>query len=320
MRYISLFSGIGGFEYAIQQYDPNAECVGYSEIYQPAIDEYTRHYPTHRNLGDVTKIRKKDIIALGQIDLLVGGFPCNDLSSAKTKNRNGLDGDKSGLFWTMLKIIKYIKHSNPNLKIIIENNASMAHKWRDMITFELSKTLKDKVHCNYFDSSQWIMQRRRRYYWTLNEIPPYTGPRLQTMKDVLIPIKEAKKYALQEKSFAYLNRSHPYMKNKTGIVIHKDKDGIFKISKVNYPTRWGMRYSTSSDSFIRVLTTSEKDSMFLDYRVRKGFIPRVFSKVELSRLFMYPDDYIKTNTRSKLYKLFGMTVCQSVIKYILSKV
>ena len=56
MKYLSLFSGIGGFELAIQSVFPNAECIGFSEIDKYAIQTYLKHYPEHKNLGSVTDI------------------------------------------------------------------------------------------------------------------------------------------------------------------------------------------------------------------------------------------------------------------------
>jgi hypothetical protein len=48
------------------------------------------------------------LIANGYIDLLIGGSPCQDLSIAK-KNRQGLDGARSGLFWEYVRILKEAK-------------------------------------------------------------------------------------------------------------------------------------------------------------------------------------------------------------------
>lgn len=75
MKYISLFSGIGGFEVGIQnsKYGKDFECIGYSEIDKYALSIYEKHFPEHKYLGDVTKIDTKD---LPDFDLLVGGFPC----------------------------------------------------------------------------------------------------------------------------------------------------------------------------------------------------------------------------------------------------
>ncbi len=109
MRYLSLFSGI---EAATQAWQPMGwECVAVSEIepFPCAVLEY--HYPDVPNLGDVTKITEQQIKDLGQIDLVVFGSPCQNLSVAG--NRKGLQGDQSSLFYAAMEIIKYAKrHCN----------------------------------------------------------------------------------------------------------------------------------------------------------------------------------------------------------------
>ena len=319
MRYLSLFSGIGGFEVAINQAYKNAVCVAYSEIDKHAIKEYERHYPGHRNLGDVCKLKKKDIDALGHIDLIVGGFPCNDLSSAKHSNRTGLDGEKSGLFWTMLKIIKWALKNNQNLKIVIENNASMAHKWRDMITKELTRVFKQQTYCNYFDSSQWVIQRRRRYYWTLNLIPAYTGPRLQTMKDVLLPPRLAKKRVLTPGAINYINASPSHLTTKSGKLIELVGKDCYSIKHVDYPTRLNSGGSSTKNGFIRCVDTATNTAYILDHRMCKGdnFVPRTLAKSEINKIFGFPDGYVENNTMKIYHKLYGMTVVPHVIQFIL---
>lgn len=76
LKYLSLFSGIGGFEVAIHKVFPNAECIGYSEIKQNAIKVYEHHFPTHHNLGDIMDISEDKIgeIIQNGCDLIVGGF------------------------------------------------------------------------------------------------------------------------------------------------------------------------------------------------------------------------------------------------------
>jgi len=54
MKYLSLFSGIGGFEIGISNVYPDAICVGFSEVDKHAIQVYTHHFPEHENLGDIT--------------------------------------------------------------------------------------------------------------------------------------------------------------------------------------------------------------------------------------------------------------------------
>ena len=77
MKYFSACSGIGGFELGIQRVFPEAECVGFSEIDKYAIQVYSKHFPTHKNYGDITQVTD-----LPDFDLFVGGFPCQPFSVA----------------------------------------------------------------------------------------------------------------------------------------------------------------------------------------------------------------------------------------------
>ena len=105
MRYLSLFSGI---EAATQAWQPMGwECVAVSEIEPFPCAVLEHHYPDVPNLGDVTKITEQQIKDLGQIDLIVFGSPCQNLSVAG--NRKGFEGEQSSLFYAAMEIIKYAK-------------------------------------------------------------------------------------------------------------------------------------------------------------------------------------------------------------------
>ena len=56
ITYFDSFSGIGGFALAIQDIIPNAECVGFSEIDKYAKQIYLKHFPDHKDYGDITQI------------------------------------------------------------------------------------------------------------------------------------------------------------------------------------------------------------------------------------------------------------------------
>ena len=77
MKYVSLFSGVGGLEWGLEKM--GAECVGYSEIRPNSIKIYQKNWPGRPFLGDVTKV---DVAALPDFDILVGGFPCQSFSLA----------------------------------------------------------------------------------------------------------------------------------------------------------------------------------------------------------------------------------------------
>ena len=121
MKYLSLFSGIGGFELGIQQvYEQNNKikskeqsekvlcstdrstplCIGYSEIDKYAIQIYEKHFK-HKNYGDITKINPKE---LPDFDLVVGGFPCQSFSIAG--KRLGFNDTRGTLFFDIARIIK----------------------------------------------------------------------------------------------------------------------------------------------------------------------------------------------------------------------
>lgn len=98
MKYFSLFSGIGGFEIGI---GTKHTCVGYSEIDKYAIQIYEKHFPTHKNYGDITKI---DGAILPDFHILVGGFPCQSFSIAG--RRGGFNDIRGTLFFEICRVLR----------------------------------------------------------------------------------------------------------------------------------------------------------------------------------------------------------------------
>jgi len=90
----SLFSGIGGIDLGLER-------AGMNIAWQSEIDPFAcavleRRWPDVPNLGDITKIEWSNV---PRVDLICGGFPCQDISSAHTAaERRGLRGQKSGLW------------------------------------------------------------------------------------------------------------------------------------------------------------------------------------------------------------------------------
>lgn len=98
IKYLSLFSGVGGFELGIGD---RGECVGYSEIERNAIKIYQKHFPNHKNYGDITRIDPKE---LPDFELLVGGFPCQSFSIAG--KRGGFDDTRGTMFFEIARIVR----------------------------------------------------------------------------------------------------------------------------------------------------------------------------------------------------------------------
>jgi DNA (cytosine-5)-methyltransferase 1 len=121
MRFLSLFSGI---ESASVAWLPLGwECVAVSEIDPFACAVLKHHFPDVPNLGDVCRIDEKVIRSLGQIDLVVFGFPCSDLSEAG--RRKGLyhkgKPTRSGLFFEATRIIRLATKHNGCRWFVAEN-------------------------------------------------------------------------------------------------------------------------------------------------------------------------------------------------------
>lgn len=89
MKYFSLFAGIGGFEIAAEKF--NLECAGYSEIDKYAIKVYNKHFPNHKNYGDIKHIQWDTV---PNFNFLFAGFPCPEFSIANSK-RKGLDSERA---------------------------------------------------------------------------------------------------------------------------------------------------------------------------------------------------------------------------------
>ena len=101
MRFVSLFAGIGGFDLAFKE--AGMECVAQVEIDERCNQVLTYHFPTaDRRIKDVKEFTRDNF--RGAVDLICGGFPCQDLSVAG--QRAGLAGERSGLWFEFRRILE----------------------------------------------------------------------------------------------------------------------------------------------------------------------------------------------------------------------
>ena len=177
---LSTFDGIATGLVALKElgYTPNYYS---SEIEEGAMSVAMKNHPEIIKLGDVTKVafsngilyRKEysDYLGrdirfeerpIGQIDLLIGGSPCNDLSQ-QHQVREGLKGQYSSLFYHYRRLKE---ETNP--KYFLLENVKMSRKDQDEITELLGV---EPVNIN---SELVSAQRRERLYWT--NIPNITQP------------------------------------------------------------------------------------------------------------------------------------------------
>lgn len=136
MKVLSLFDGISCARVALDRAEIPVEVYYASEVDEPAIVVAQKNYTNTIQLGDIKNIigngdcfNSKKICLNHKIDLLIGGSPCQDLSIAK-KNRKGLKGERSSLFWEYVRILREVK---PRY-FILENVASMSSVAKEVIT------------------------------------------------------------------------------------------------------------------------------------------------------------------------------------------
>lgn len=159
MKILSLFDGISCARVALERAGIEVEEYTASEIDKYAIQVSQKNYPDIIRMGDV----KNCNFSSGWYNLLIGGSPCQDLSIAK-KDRKGLDGERSGLFWEYVRILKEVKPKY----FILENVASMPKEAKVIITEALG------VEPIMINASLVSAQNRKRLFWT--NIPNITLP------------------------------------------------------------------------------------------------------------------------------------------------
>ena len=169
IKYLSLFSGIGGFEYGIQlsRHRDKLINIGYSEIDKYADSIYRKRFPsrmvgdihTHTPMGDVTKLRTSD---LPSFDLLVGGFPCQAFSIAG--KRRGFDDTRGTLFFEIARILA---DKRPKYFLLENVRGLLSHKKGETFQtiLEVLSDLGYNVQWTVYNSKDYgVPQNRERIF------------------------------------------------------------------------------------------------------------------------------------------------------------
>ncbi len=296
MKYLSLFSGIGGFELGIKQaYEDISNqqstevkqdrerrnrtadkmgndvlstgwttplCVGYSEIDKYATQIYDKHFK-HKNYGDITKINPED---LEDFDLLVGGFPCQAFSIAG--KRGGFDDTRGTLFFEIARIIR---EKQPRLLLLENVKGLLSHDKGNTFTTIIS-TLDELGY-----DIQWQVLNSKNFGVPQNRERVFIIGHLRgTSRPEVFPIGESNKQ-LHEKC-------------------------IQKSSGGSPQPEW--RVSDSEGARRKILGSSK--------------IRRLTPK-ECERLQGFPDDWTEGISDTQRYKCCGNAVTVNVIKEIIKK-
>jgi len=137
MKVLDLFSGIGGFSLGLER--AGMKTIAFCEVDTHAQKVLKKHWPKVPLFDDVKELSFLDF-ARGEIDLICGGFPCQDISIAGQKR--GLEGKRSGLWFEYRRLIDEIRPKY----VIIENVANLRN-------IGLTRVLKDLRAIGY--DAEW---------------------------------------------------------------------------------------------------------------------------------------------------------------------
>ena len=149
LKLLSLFSGIGAFEKALENIGEPFEVVRYCEIDKYASKAYSliHNLDENMNLKDVCAVKPEELP--DDIDIITYGFPCQDISNAgKQKGFVNDDGNltRSGLFFEALRIIEQTK---PKIAIAENVKALTGKKFTAEFKIVLD-SLNDAGYKNYW--------------------------------------------------------------------------------------------------------------------------------------------------------------------------
>ena len=335
MKVLSLFDGISAGQLALQRAGIAVDAYYASEVDKYAISVTQKNFPDTIQLGDVTKWREWDI-PWGEIDLVIGGSPCQGFSFAG-KQLN-FDDPRSALFFVFVDICHRVADDNPKMRFMLEN-VRMKKEYQDVISGYFG------VQPIAINSSLVSAQNRYRLYWT--NIPNVTQPddRGILLRDILEQNVDSK-YDLslakidrvlnteRGKGFFYSSDTH----DKSGTLIagyyKEPTDGVYIKQPISYlvdkkyylspeaidymgrlrngKPRWEY-HKNNLDSKAACLTANMHKGV--PYGVVKD-IMRKLTPIECERLQTFPDNWTKGISDTQRYKALGNSWTVDVVAHI----
>lgn len=341
MNVLSLFDGMSCGRIALDRLGIKVDNYYASEIDKYAMKVSEANYPDIIQIGDVTKMNYAD---LPQIDLIMGGSPCQGFSFAG--KQLAFDDPRSALFFCFWRAVKHLKP-----KYFLLENVRMKKEYLDVISEYMG------VEPIMINSALVSAQNRVRYYWT--NIPGIKQPEERGM--VLRDILETKEVeGLSDKAIDYMNRSSSKWsggKTRKNIYIkHESEKGMCLTANMHKGVPYGViavdkqkKQLTIKEATKKGYTTIEDgdcfDMTFPNSKTRRGrnmkdksncltaanydymryehsdedkeVYWRKLTPVECERLQTVPDNYTNHVSNSQRYKMLGNGWTIEVITHIL---
>jgi len=289
---LSLFDGISCGQIALNNLGFKMNKYFASEIDKLSIEITMNNYPKTIQIGDITKISSKD---LPNVDLLIGGSPCQGFSFAgKQLNFND---SRSKLFFEYLRLLKEIKP-----KYFLLENVRMKKEYEKIITKYLN------VEPILINSSKLTAQDRKRLYWT--NIPNVKQPENKgiILKDILDKYPDEKLFLKSEISKRYIPvKNYKKDKNKSCV--------IGKLSKYQGDRVFDVDCKASCLSSSGGNNGGGSCNIIIDPKTNKL---RKLSVLECQKLQGIPNNYLNNVKKNNAYKVLGNGWTINVIEHIFS--
>jgi DNA-cytosine methyltransferase len=271
MKILSLFDGISCGRLALERAGLTVSRYVAYEIDAHAIAVSNWNWPDIEQKGSV---EGADFTQYRGFDMVIGGFPCTDLSIGKN-NREGLEGKHSRLFWEQVRAIKEVK---PRY-FFVENNYRMPKEAEAVITETLG------VSPVYINSALVSAQNRERLYWT--NIPDVTAPEDRGIKlaDIL-ESRPALKYYHTEGALDYLTRSE-----MNGRFLSRLQTGQIKNNTLTSSYSKGVPYNVLAVAYgtaLRSWPRSTKEGRYKRPEVRLDGKANALTTVTTDNMVTYP--------------------------------
>lgn len=237
IRLATVFSGIGAIEQAMKRLELNHSIVFAGDIDKHVKKSYLSNYnlPEERWHSDITEFDATPYT--GQVDLLVGGSPCQAFSMVG--KRHGLEDTRGTLFYDFARVV-----SETQPKVFIYENVKGLINHDNGKTWEVVKdvfhSLGYDLHFQIMNSKNYgIPQHRERIFVVGFKTAPKEGfefpkeiPLEHTMQDFLEDYTESK-YFLKEKGIKFVTSSKNKQKRYTQI-----NGDIMLCQKANQQFNW----------------------------------------------------------------------------------
>lgn len=283
MNVLSLFDGMSCGQIALNKVGITIDKYYACEINKKSIEVTQKNFPETVQLGDITKLDSSQL----DVDLLIGGSPCQNLSRLvidRIQHSQGLKGEKSSLFYEYVRVLTEAKPKY----FLFENVESMKSEDRDVITETLG------VLPIMINSSLVSAQDRKRLYWT--NIPNISQP---TDKGILL--KDIVEYAVGEKYWYDKDfEFHGEEKRPVATLIMKGHDQMKRV--------YGLNQKCPTLTACRGGNLQKK--VFQNGKCRK------LTPTEYERLQTVPEGYTEGVADSHRYNMLGDGWTVDVIAHI----